>query len=217
MTDHLTRLAARALGLAETVRPRQTLFAPQPGVPEQVARSEPEVEQPPSAPTAEPAAQAETVVVNPERREVAPRPEAAEPIAADEPEHVATPLVETRPADARPVRSEPAASLPERGERPGHALARKEPVADVRPPADSRVEHVAKVFAQRLPLLSTRPRHRSLPPEREPEQAPTVRVTIGRVDVKAIAPERPVERRPPKQAPRMSLDEYLSRNRSTGR
>jgi len=43
---------------------------------------------------------------------------------------------------------------------------------------------------------------------------PTVRVTIGRVDVRAVTPEKPPEPKPkPRPVPRMSLDEYLTRDR----
>jgi hypothetical protein len=50
-----------------------------------------------------------------------------------------------------------------------------------------------------------------LPPRRAPE--PTVHVTIGRVDVRAVKADEPTER--PKRsrpAPRMSLDDYLARS-----
>jgi hypothetical protein len=217
MTDHLTRLAARALGLSATVRPRRTLFELQPIVPEQPARSEPKVEEPPSAPTPEPPAQAETVIGTQESREVAPRREPAAWSGPGEHEDAATPTVETQPAEPGRAGSEPARSRPAQAARPDRALARKAPVADLRPPSASPVEDVPQVRAQRLPLPAGRPRYRSLPAERQAEQAPIVRVTIGRVDVRAVAPVPPVERRPPKQAPRMSLDEYLSRDRSTGR
>jgi len=43
---------------------------------------------------------------------------------------------------------------------------------------------------------------------------PTVRVTIGRIDVRALKAEEPAEPpKKPKPAPRMSLDEYLGRPR----
>ncbi len=215
MTDHLTRLAARALGLADTLRPRRTLFEPQHVVPEPVSTSEPKVEQAAIAPTApsEDAREAETVVVRTERREKRIPPAAVAPIAEEKLEHAAAPPVETpapAPRERTPTRSEPP-------EKPGPALTREEPVSPERPPRDLRVERVTQVATHRVPLLSTRPPYRPPPREPQPEQAPTVRVRIGRVDVRADAPEQPVERRRPKEPPRMSLDEYLSRSRDGGR
>jgi hypothetical protein len=213
MSDHLTRLAARALGLAETVRPRRILFEPQPVVPEQLARSGRATEQRPPVPTvpAEEVHPAEPVVVPAEPHEEAARAEAVKPtpIAGEEREH-ASPQPLEAPA---PAPSEPPPTLPRQAVKPEQAVARGKPAAPARLPADRRIEHVADVVAQPVPLRSTRPEYRWLRPEREQEQPPTVRVTIGRVDVRAVAPEKPVERRP-KQQPRMSLDEYLSRNRS---
>jgi hypothetical protein len=39
--------------------------------------------------------------------------------------------------------------------------------------------------------------------------APTIRVTIGRVEVRAVTPTPAPSRKPARPAPRMSLDEYL--------
>lgn len=44
--------------------------------------------------------------------------------------------------------------------------------------------------------------------------APTVRISIGRLEVRtAAAPARPLERREPPKSPRMTLDDYLEANR----
>jgi hypothetical protein len=66
------------------------------------------------------------------------------------------------------------------------------------------------------PLLGSRPPRTTL--RTRQEEPPTVRVTIGRVDVRAVTPEQPPEPKPkPRPAPRMSLDEYLSRERRSAR
>jgi hypothetical protein len=49
------------------------------------------------------------------------------------------------------------------------------------------------------------------------QPAPTIRVTIGRVDVRAVhAPERPQPQRPRPPAPHLTLEDYL-RDRNAGR
>jgi hypothetical protein len=49
-----------------------------------------------------------------------------------------------------------------------------------------------------------------LPARAQPE--PAVRVTIGRIDVRAVKPDEPPKsRKKAKPAQRMSLDEYLAR------
>jgi hypothetical protein len=214
MTDHLTRLAARALRLAETVRPRQILLEPQSVVTERVRQPEPDIEHRPPMDDARPPESAETVLQKQNRGEPAPRPQPAGG-AGDEPGHVATARVEPPPDRPPPVWSEPTAGLPQQARRPEHGLARSEPVPDAKPPAEPQVERVTRVLATHLPVRSTQTVLRS-PPERGHDHAPTVRVTIGRVDVRAVAPEQPVERRPTRP-PRMSLEEYLSRDRGGGR
>jgi hypothetical protein len=207
MSDHLTRLAARALGLAETVRPRRTLYEPQRVTPEPVPSPEPEAQPPPEAPAtrAEEAREPPPAAVT-RREEPAPR-EVIEQVVAKEPEQVLPPPVETPEPEPAPARPQPAPSRPVQARRRETAPARPEPVAQ--PPAAAP----SKLVGKPQPLLASRPPYRLLGPERELPQAPTVRVTIGRVDVRAVAPERPVERRL-KQPRRMSLDEYLSRSRS---
>ena len=44
---------------------------------------------------------------------------------------------------------------------------------------------------------------------------PEVRVSIGRIDVRAAAP--PVAAAPPRRGPRLTLQEYLRRTREQGR
>jgi hypothetical protein len=51
----------------------------------------------------------------------------------------------------------------------------------------------------------------SLPraPADDPHEPAVVRVTIGRVDVRAVVPPAPAEQRKPRRQPRLTLEEYL--------
>jgi hypothetical protein len=227
MSDHLARLAARALGLADTVRPRRTSFEPQRLVPEPGSSADQETERTP-APMSPPVEVAETrhsdvAVVKPEIAEdPAPRARAEEQVAEQPPEIAGPPGRPPEPVPSAPDRT------PEQARKPEQAAARREPepeqkhkppvrsrsAARPEPPAPGAAPRL--VVTRRAPLLTTWRPDRSPAAEPEAEQPPTVRVMIGRVDVRAVVPEEPVERRP-KQPPRMSLDEYLSRNRSGAR
>lgn len=218
MSDHLTRLAARALGLAETVRPRRTLFEPQRVMPEPTSSGDRDAEPIPAA-TRSPVAEtrrADVVGASPGSPEQPARPERAEHVEPVETEQVSTPIDPS--PEPPPTRSEPVASLPEGPERREQAIIRHttEQVIHAQAPADPPMRRTAPVVTRRAQLLGSRPPSRLEHPNRESQQPPTVRVTIGRVDVRAVAPEQPAERRP-KQTPRMSLDEYLSRDRSGAR
>jgi hypothetical protein len=226
MSDHLARLAARALGLADTVRPRRTLFEPQRLVPEPGSSADQETERTP-APMSPPVEVAETRhsdvdVVKPEIAEEPARPAAEEQVAEHPSEIPGPPGRPPEPVPSAPDRT------PEQARKPEQAAVRREPEPEQEPKPPVRSRSAAEpappargaaprpVVTQRAPLLATWRRDRSPAAEPEAEQPPTVRVTIGRVDVRAVVPEQPVERRP-KQPPRMSLDEYLSRSRSGAR
>jgi hypothetical protein len=61
------------------------------------------------------------------------------------------------------------------------------------------------------------PRAQEPAAERTPSgraEPPVVRVTIGRVDVRAVLPSPPAEHTRPKRAPRLTLDEYLREGRA---
>ena len=59
-------------------------------------------------------------------------------------------------------------------------------------------------------VLQSRRRKNLLPAEREPSTAsPTIRVTIGRVEVRAIHPPAPTQKQATPQPPKLSLEEYL--------
>jgi hypothetical protein len=131
------------------------------------------------------------------------------------------PAAEPTPPPSTPARV-PAAEVDRLHEPPGPAttLAR-----DLR-------QAVRLTSAQRegLPVWEPQSTPRSLPPPpvkspraQEPAaegtpsgraESPVVRVTIGRVDVRAVLPSPPAEHSRPKRAPRLTLDEYLRESRA---
>jgi len=220
MSDYLTSLAARALGVADVARPRRSMFEPPQGAPELVAASEPvrtsslgdapaersedagASTAPPSAAVPEPAPQPSLRVEQPSALETPAKPLRREPL-------LASARRRTLPATAVPVAAaevtaEPATSAPNEVE------VREPDRAEAAPSVPRR--RTDPPFASR-PLLAARP-----PRGTEAVSPPTVRVTIGRVDVRAVVPEQPPEpKRKRRPAPRMSLNEYLSRPGSAGR
>jgi len=57
-----------------------------------------------------------------------------------------------------------------------------------------------------------------LAPRQEESGAPVIRVTIGRVDVRAVLPPEPASKAAPlRPAPRLSLDDYLKRQNGGAR
>jgi hypothetical protein len=225
MSDYLTRLAARALGTAELARPRRSIFEPRPGVPEPLAlepasarvEAEAQAESPERA--AEPAPPRRRADAEPRRaRDQTPAPEAEgelrRPPAPSRqvprrPRRRAQPV----PAPAAEVAStDPMARGPTAPERPPKLEAALPDAAGLGPAA--RLTPQERV--EPPPLLAARPPPRAALPVKE-ASSPTVRVTIGRVDVRAVATEPSLKpRRKEKPAPRMSLDEYLGRARRDG-
>jgi hypothetical protein len=65
----------------------------------------------------------------------------------------------------------------------------------------------------RDPMVPDAPAHPAVPhlkDESAPEPAPTIHVTIGRVEVRAVLPSPPQPpSRPPTRLPKLSLDDYL--------
>jgi hypothetical protein len=52
-------------------------------------------------------------------------------------------------------------------------------------------------------------KHDLLTPNESPEQSPIVRVTIGRIDVRATAPAVPSRKSSTRSEPKLTLDAYL--------
>jgi len=212
MSDYLTNLAARALGVAIAARPRPSLFEPRRGVAEAPA-PEPEragVEPSrtePALPGRAPARRVEPPAVRPPAEPRRPPARESSPVpdgkrTPREPKVPAQALIRRHtapPAPAEPPTSEaePMAPVP-RGER-----------AEVRSPHDRPARQLRLAPTEPASVLTARP-PRPPVPAREAEPS-TVRVTIGRVDVRAVTPEQPPPKRKPKPPPRMTLDEYLRR------
>jgi hypothetical protein len=208
MSDYLTNLAARALGRSVVARPRRLLFELRRGAAETPLRggAEPEARAP------------EAVVDSPVREPATPeaireRDGTAVPDGDRGPLRVAAP-----PRAPGRGRSRAAAALPgpaEHGAAPSAAKERRVPAAPPkpethRPGVRTEPARPGSLRAEAPPVLAARPPRPQVPAKDAP--ASTVRVTIGRVDVRAVTPEQPPEqRRKPTRAPRMSLDDYLSR------
>jgi hypothetical protein len=223
MSEFLGNLAARALGLSAVARPRPSLFEPRRAAPDPLAL-EPEAVSSPQASRAEEAPQA------PNRRERTRSAREAE-VQHRQPKpsveiEAGVPPVRALPAERPPVRTRARAAPPlddepvnapvfaetraRRAESPpesadvaaGRAIGAEPPVRPTR--------------AAPEPSLAVRP---SFPAElRRNAPEPTVRVTIGRIDVRAVkAEEAPEPRKKPRPGPRMSLDDYLGQTRERAR
>jgi hypothetical protein len=215
MSDYFTNLAARALGMSVAVRPRPSLFEPRPGTADPPAPSEPD------RGGVERGARALDVAA-----EAPPRRQPAEPEAVRKREGTSAPDGDPGPppvaapsrapgrgrsrAETAPPRPAPhgAGHSASKGREVPAALREPEAPRPAGRTQPARQEEPGRAVA--APAIAARPPRPQLPPKDAP--APTVRVTIGRVDVRAVTPEQPPEPgRKPRQAPRMSLDDYLSR------
>jgi hypothetical protein len=236
MSDYLTRLAARALGRAEVVQPRlPSLFeaAASPALDEHVIREAPPRDSgtirpappwSPGRPVAEPASPGDLSASPGGRPDMPSRVRPAPPADDAEPSSDAAPPPGTaamfaRDRDAARARD----AYDGAGLEDGRAERR-----DARPsPADVPPDLAQPVAPPRHRADATRSEARDAAPARglrpavaverpARENAPSVRVTIGRVEVRAVAPPppRPAPARP--RAPRLSLEEYV-RLRDEGR
>jgi hypothetical protein len=216
MTDYLTNLAARALGVSEVARPRPSLFEPRRGVEPHSAAVEPDG--PDTRPGPEAVAQ-RSLQPPPRRKPAEPPPSrrVRRESTASEWDRGPPPAAPTPPAPSRVRgRSRPAVPDP-----PPPATARKTtgpsaPAPLERPVSEKDAPVVTESRRRATPvpplLRPARLPQRVLPARQPPE--PSVRVTIGRIDVRAVKPDEPSKpRRKPKAAQRMSLDEYLARSK----
>jgi hypothetical protein len=235
MSDHLTRLAARALGRGDAVQPRlPSLFeAASPALDAHVA-SEAPPEDPGTLRAARPWTAERPVPRWPgiddrsaqpgDRRATPPGDHRAAPAGDALPSGDAAPPSGTaaasgRDRDASRARDARGGAAPEDG-RPSERTDERRSPAD--PPPDP-----AQPVAPPRNRPDASPEARGAAPERSlrpavvverpaRENAPSVRITIGRVEVRAAAapPPRPAPARP--RGPRLSLDEYV-RLRDEGR
>jgi hypothetical protein len=218
MSDYLGNIAARALGLSVVARPRPSLFEPRRASPETLA-VEPTAVSPPQEGGAKEALRAVTVRARPRRSsEIEPRPPRKTPSVEPEPEAPPVLALPAEPPSGRtPVRANPPpvdgpTAAPAVAETLGlRAAPLREPAP---PPADQRIgtaRPTPRTRAAPEPSLAVTPSFPT-PTRRAPE--PTVRVTIGRIDVRAVQTEQPPEpRKKARPGPRMSLDEYLGKTR----
>jgi hypothetical protein len=206
MADYLAGLAARALGVEMVVRPRPA------------ARFEPQA---PEEPESLPVAGAPELDLKGRAAEPAAPTVRADPIPPDKPLHAREPAGEEAGHAAAVVSPAPAESRVKQREQ---ELVRPSSVASTThtAPRDRREREVAR--PERIverPATTVRPAsrltaaRRAMPAKQIRDEPPPVRVTIGRIEVRAVVPPpqaapRPAPRRP---AP-LSLDEYLEQRRS---
>jgi len=225
MSDYLGNLAARALGLSVVARPRQTLFEPRRAAPEPLTAAEADAILEPRAAAVENAPQV------PARRGRSQPTPSLEPQQQHGRQALEAAQAGTEAPLARPARADPAPSrrraspVPPRDDKPArlpapavtgprHVTPTPEPraAATAGPIETTTLRPARPTPLTPEPSLVARPPATAVP--RGATTEPTVRVTIGRIDVRAVRAEEPTEpRKKPRPAPRMSLDEYLGRPR----
>ena len=226
MADFLSRLAERTLGMGETVQPRLApLFARGAELADEglVEEDETRVVPPNEAPAApqvmpaaapNPAGEVESVpAASPEPRSRRQDDAGIErrSVVREEPAPLLPPRdvrparrVEPPPAETSAVgdfrEMQPPLLLPERRAAPARPSASPAPAAAVRPPGPSQDERTSTDGGRAQ--------------ARAAEVAPTVRVTIGRVEVRAVFPAVEAPRvSPAPPGPRLTLQEYLKQRR----
>ena len=235
MSDFPSNLVARALGRAPTVQPRlPSLFESSPGGPE-LADSEAEATE---VPTPARATSTEVPAALPSVPATAPvSPDSSPPLTPSRRWSEAQRAPSLSPAQPQsslrlaPPSSEPAVVAPPpppaRRQDAGATAGSPEPVLTGRRPADA--QQIQPSAALVPALLSPQP-HASVrePPHAEraaasklphaPQNAgtPTIRVTIGRIEVRLVTPARPVSSSASPRKPMLSLEDYL-RARNRGR
>lgn len=226
------RLAERSLGVGEVVRPRTaSLFeaaqaleplelveereaAPAP--PRAARRREAVPVSTPRDESPAPAAPLSQAVVVEREAEAAvaeqPSPAPSEPLPAAP----APPVAEQATEPLSPARGGERDSNPEAPPPPTVVVRDRRPAVRPRPRPQEGVsgsEPQGRVGGSplALPLSVPAPERFAGPPAAD--EPPVVRVTIGRVDVRAVLPAAPPERARPKRPPRLTLDEYLREGR----
>ena len=219
MSEFLGNLAARALGLSAVARPRPSIFEPRRAAPEPLALA-PEALSVQHAARADEAPRAPT---RPKRTQPAREAEsqARQPTPSEETETEAPP-VRALPGEP-PVARTPARAAPPPGDGPTNAQAGAEktaallraasPAEPAEIPADTAIVTTPALQPPRVAPRPSLPVKGSFPARVKRETpGPTVRVSIGRIEVRAVKAEEPPEpRKKPRQTPRISLDDYLGR------
>lgn len=203
MTDYLSGLAARALGVANVVRPRPVARFEPPPVEELEPSSMSERPRPVHRAVERPSAAAEPARTSPAREPVVAMRREAGP-ASFAP---ASPVEPVRPA--RSVLPEPPPPRPNR-----ESTAPRAERAETAPAAPKIAAEVSRHPATPTRRETRREAYASLRAAAAPEP-PAVHVTIGRIEVRAVAPPVPTPaRRTPRHPAPLALDEYLEQRRS---
>lgn len=237
MSDYLTRLAERALGLAVSVQPRLPGRYAEPVVPAEAGGF---------TLVSEPGIVAPSPITSPPRdgvSEPAPRvgakPVSARSVGAPErardslPESgMASPVVRlTEAVPANPLVSSPASTPISKPAVPPTGLASVAPAALFGAPPEATVLRTVPVPAAAVQPVAPEYYRPLLPKQTPPPiwavrpapaitaQPPTVRIHIGRVEVRASTgaqPEPVPFKSKPEPAPSLSLGDYLRRGRKPG-
>jgi hypothetical protein len=202
MADYLTGLAARALGVATVVRPRPAARFESRPPEEQEAASAASPPGPPGSPAPARPAKTPSARVEPAERP-APTAVRAARAATAQPAQVDLELEPALRDDAilPAARGAPPRRAARRGAAPGPTTA-----------APGRTdENAAPVVRPAARRAAERP---ALRPEGASREPPPVRVTIGRIEVRAVASPPPPPRPAPQRPEPLSLDEYLEVRRN---
>jgi hypothetical protein len=218
MTGFLASLAARSTGQARVLEPRRLYFEPRddPAVdadaaagPEPLAKADPRP--PPAAAT-----RAHAPRTAPAERQPAARETQAAPIDERPPTAPASAPRRRRSLVAGRVRTSeqplPDDAVPRGGQKPPLAAAATPPArkrtSEARPQAPRGAEPGERTRAAHRHALRSPP----VPKVSSPAREQIVRISIGRVDVRAVqAPEEKAEPAAPAAPKRMTLEEYLAR------
>lgn len=225
MSEFLGNLAARALGLSAVARPRPSIFEPRRATAQPLAL-EPE---PVSLPHAARAEEAPSPPTRPKRTRPAREgaPQARQPAPSAETEAEAPPVgalpaempaARTR-ARVAPPPGDGRVNAPAVAEQGVAVLRAASPAAPAGIPADTPIVATPSPQPTQVAARASLPVKPSFPTRiRRDTPGPTVRVSIGRIEVRAVKAEEPPEpRKKPKQAPRISLDDYLGGARERAR
>jgi hypothetical protein len=200
MADYLAGLAARALGVASVVRPRPTARFESPPFEERETPSAVAARDMPRGPApARPRKSSQAGV------EAAGRPArtAVQPVRV--PTTLPSPIeAELESPAAGDEATPPALDAP----RPAPAARAAARSANVDPPRVERDEAMVRPATRRAAQLPEPPFRTARP------EPPPVRVTIGRIEVRAVAPPPTPPRPTPQRPAPLSLDEYLEARRS---
>jgi len=200
MGDYLEQLATRALGVAAVLRPRPA------------ARFE-------SQPLDERAPQAAGTTRPPFSGHRPAAPSRSDPIApseappCDEPGEGSSEATEPlqRPPPSRDVGRDRLPTRPaDRPAPPARPVVRNRPGDDARAALPPR--GAGMVAVRRAPARRSSPRGR--PDDVPADEPPPVHVTIGRIEVRAVAAHAPPKRAAAQKPAPLSLDEYLEQRRS---